>query len=139
MASERLEVVVDFVEPCSYCGASCSGTILVSYSDGSRRLAFEVDRPSLTLPIEELVGAAIERGDYDALPSFAKEWNESRGWAEFASDGAAVVAEDLLRAVSALDARRSPRDIHAGAMLAGLWAFVERAAREGREVLVART
>lgn len=102
-------------------------------------MAFETDRPGLTLPIEELVGAAIERGEYDARPSFAREWNESRGWAEFVSDGAAVAADDLLRAVDALDARRPAGDGHAGAMLAGLRAFVARAAREGREVWVVQT
>lgn len=139
MASERLEVVADFVEPCRHCGAACSGTVLVSYRDGGRRVAFETDRPGLTLPIEELVGEAIGRGEYDALPSLTREWNESRGWAEFGSGGAAVAAEDLLRAVDALDARRPAGDAHAAAMLAGLRAFVAQAARDGREVRVAVT
>lgn len=35
MATERLEVVADFVELCSYCGAPGSGTVLVTYSDGA--------------------------------------------------------------------------------------------------------
>lgn len=139
MAAERVEVVADFVEPCSYCGAPCSGTVLLSYTDGCRRVAFEVDRPSLTLPIESLVGAAIARGEYGALPSFAREWNESRGWAEFASDGAAVAADDLLRTVDALCAGRLAWDAHGEAMLAGLRAFVSRAASEGRELWVMQT
>ena len=139
MASERLEVVADFVEPCSYCGAPCTGTVLVSYSDGGRRVAFETDRGSLSEPLRELVGAAIGQGEYDALPAFAREWNEARGWAEFASDGAAVAVDDLLLAVDALDQLRSAADIRGGEMLAGLRAFVARAAREGREVWVAET
>jgi hypothetical protein len=139
MASERLEVVADFVEPCSYCGAACTGTVLVSYRDDGRRVAFEVDRPSLTLPIEDLVGTAIARGEYDTLPSFAREWNESRGWAEFASGGAAVAADDLLRTINALAAGGLAWDAHGEAMLAGLRAFVSQAAREGRELWVAET
>src|SRR6516165_4865136 len=103
MAVERVEVVANFVEPCSYCGVACTGTVLVSYSDGGRRVAFETDRGSLSEPLRELVGAAIERGEYDALPAFVREWNEARGWPEFASDGAAVAADDLLRAVDALE------------------------------------
>lgn len=136
MAAERFEVVADFVELCSYCGAPCSGTVLVSYSDGGRRVAFQVDRPGLTLPIEELVGAAIEQDEYGALPAFVRDWNEGRGWAEFASDGAAVAADDLLRAVDALDRQRPAEDVRGGEMLAGLRAFVSRAAGEGREVWV---
>ena len=139
MAEERLEVVADFVELCSYCGAPCTGTILVSYRDGERRVAFETDSPSLTLPIEELVREAIGRDEYDALPSFAREWNEGRGWAEFASNGAAVDTADVLRALGALDARRPPGDTHTGAMLAGLREFVAQAVRGGREVWFAQT
>jgi hypothetical protein len=139
MAAELMTVVADFVEPCSYCGAACSGTVLISYIDAGRRVAFEVDRPSLTLPIEDLVGAAIDRGEYDALPSFAREWNESCGWAKFASDGAAVAADDLLRTVDALCAGRMAWDAHGEAMLAGLRAFVSLAANEGREVWAAES
>ena len=139
MAAERVEVVADFVEPCSYCGAACTGTVLVSYCAGGRRVAFETDRGSLSEPLRELVGAAIERGEYNALPSFVREWNEARGWAEFASDGAAVAADDLLRAVDALDQRGTAADLRGGEMLAGLRAFVSQAAREGREVWVAET
>lgn len=132
MASERVEVVVDFVEPCSYCGAACTGTVLVSYREGDRRVAFETDRSSLSEPLGELVGAAVEQAEYDALPAFAREWNEARGWAEFASDGAAVAADDLIRAVDALDQRRPAADVRGGLMLAGLRAFVVQAAREGQ-------
>jgi hypothetical protein len=139
MASERLEVVADFVEPCSYCGVPCTGTVLVSYRDGTRRVAFETDRGSLSEPLRELVGAAIEQGEYDALPAFAREWNEARGWNEFASDGGAVVADDLLRAVDALDRLRPAADVRGGEVLAGLRAFVAGAAREGREVWVVET
>ena len=139
MAGERLEVIANFVEPCGYCGAACTGTILVWYADGDRRVAFETDRWSLTEPLDQLVGAALARGEYDALPSFAREWNEARGWAEFAADGAPVAADDLLRAVDALDRRRLAADDRGGAMLAGLRAFVSRAASEGREVWVAET
>jgi hypothetical protein len=139
MAGERWEIIADFVEPCSYCGAPCTGTVRVWYIDQGRRVAFETDRGSLSEPLRELVGAAIERGEYDALPSFAREWNEARGWAEFASDGAPVAADDMLRAVDALDRRRPAEDVRGGAMLAGLRAFVSQAAGEGREVWVAET
>ncbi len=139
MAAERVEVVANFVEPCGYCGAACTGTVLVSYLDGGRRVAFETDRGSLSEPLRALVGAAIERGEYDALPSFVREWNEARGWAEFASDGAAVAADDLLRTVDALGQLRPTADVLGGEMLAGLRTFAAKAARDGRELWVAET
>jgi hypothetical protein len=139
MVAERVEVIANFVEPCSYCGAACTGTVLVSYSDGGRRVAFETDRGSLSEPLRELVGTAIERGEYAALPAFVREWNEARGWAEFSSDGAAVAADDLLRAVDALDQQRPAADARGGNMLAALRAFVAEATREGREVWVTET
>ncbi len=139
MAAERVVVVADFVEPCGHCGAACNGTVLVSCRDGGRRVAFETDSGSLTVPLEALVKAAIERDEYAALPSFVREWNEGRGWAEFAADGAAVAADDLLLTVEALDQQRPAADVRGGEMLAGLRAFVGRAARDGREVWVAET
>lgn len=139
MAAEPVDVVANFVEPCSYCGAACTGTVLASYHDGNRRVAFETDRGRLSEPLRELVGEAIERDEYDALPSFVREWNEARGWAEFASDGGPVAADDLLRAVAALDQRRPAADVRGGEMLAGLRAFVSRAVREGRELWVVET
>lgn len=136
MAGAQWEVIADFVEPCSYCGAPCTGTVRVWYTDGGRRVAFETGRGSLSDPLRQLVGAAADRGEYDALPAFVREWNEARGWAEFASDGAAIAANDLLRAVDALDRQRPAEDVHGGAMLAALRGFVSRAAIEGREVWV---
>jgi hypothetical protein len=136
---EHVEVVADFVEPCSYCGAACTGTVLVSYRDGGRRVAFETDRGSLSELLRELVGGAVDQDEYDALPAFVREWNEGRGWAEFASDGAAVAADDLLRAVDALDQRRPTADVRGGKLLAGLRAFVTQAVIAGRELWVAET
>lgn len=98
-------------------------------------MAFETDRSRLSEPLRDLVGTAVERGEYDALPAFVREWNE----AEFASDGAAVAADDLLRTVNALDARRPREDERGGEMLAGLRAFVSRAAAATREIWAAET
>jgi hypothetical protein len=139
MTSGRLEVFANFVEPCSYCGAACTGTILFSYRDGRRRLGFETDRGSLSEPLRELVGTAIDRGDYGILPAFAREWNEARGWADFASDGAAVDIDELLWTVDALDRLRPAADVRGGEMLARLRAFVLEAARDGREMWVEET
>lgn len=132
--SERWEIVADFVELCGYCGVPCTGTVRVWYEDQGRRVAFETDTGSLLEPLRELVVAASDRDEYDSLPSFAQQWNEARGWAEFASDGAPVAANDLLRAVDALDRQLPAKDDLAGAMLYGLRAFVSQAAGEGREV-----
>lgn len=139
MAAERLEVVADFVELCSYCGAACTGTILVWFRDGDVRVAFETDSGSLSVPLGELVDAAIEQSEYNALPIFVQDWNEGRGWAECGSDGAAVSADDLLQTVDILDKRRAAADVRGGVMLAGLRAFVAKAACDGHEVWVAET
>jgi hypothetical protein len=137
MVAEQWKVVADFVELCSYCGSPCSGTTRVGYADGNQWVAFETDRGSLSGPLGRFVGSAIERGEYDPLPTFAREWNEARGWAEFASNGAAIAVDDLLLAVEALDGQRLAEDVCAGKMLAGLRTFVIRAAGVGREVWVA--
>ena len=134
MTVERLEVVANFVELCSYCGAACSGVFRIWYSDGSRRLAFETGRGSLSEPLGRLVGTAIERGEYGALPEFVREWNDARGWAEFDSEGAAVAAEDLLETLTALSGQRVADDVRTGEILAGLHGFVNKAMSEAREL-----
>jgi hypothetical protein len=139
MDADRWDVVADFVQPCSFCGAACTGTIGVWYADAERRVAFETDRSSLSEPLGQLVGAAIARDEYAPLPVFVQEWNETRGWAEFASDGVAVAADDLLRAVGDLERQCPAEDEHTAQMLARLRAFVSRVANEGRELWVAET
>lgn len=139
MAEEGWEIIADFVAPCPYCGVPCSGTFRVWYSDGDRRRAFEMERGSLLVALEQLVGAAIERSEYDSLPAFVQEWNEARGWAEFASDGALVAADDLLRTVDLLDQQRSGTDVRGAKILDGLRTFVTQANQEGREVWATET
>lgn len=138
--SAEVDVVADFVEPCGYCGVPCTGTVRVWYVDGGRRVAFETDRSSLSEPLRQLVGVAIDRDEYAALPAFVRDWNEGTGWAATElDDGAAVAADDLLRAVAALDGQRPADDVRLGQLLSGLRALVVEAAREGREVWVAET
>lgn len=127
-------VVADFVQPCSYCGVPCTGTVLIWYDEGDARAVFETDTGSLLLLLDDLIGIAIDRGEYESLPSFAREWNECRGWKEAGAGGAAIGIEDLFRTLDALDARRSPADERGGKVLAGLRAFVERAASAGGDL-----
>lgn len=136
--SAEVDVVADFVQPCSYCGIPCTGTVRVWYADGDRRVAFETDAGSLSEPLKQLVGVAIERDEYAALPVFVRDWNEGTGWAAFElDDGATVAADDLLRAVAALDEQRPADDVRLGHLLSSLRALVVDAALEGREVWVA--
>jgi hypothetical protein len=138
--SAEVDVIADFVEPCGYCGAPCSGTVRVWYAEGDRRVAFETDRGSLTEPLEQLIGAAIERDEYAALPAFVRDWNEGTGWAAFGlDDGAAVAADDLLRTVDALDDRRPANDVRLGRLLPGLRALVSVAAHQGRDLWATET
>lgn len=129
---EEWRVVIDCVELCSYCGAACTGTFLIWYVEDGARLAFETDQDSLEEPMREWVGAAIESGEYDQLPSFVREWNESRGWSEFKSEGGLVEREDLRRVILGLARRIKPGDDWTPRVLAGLRRLIEEA--DGREI-----
>ena len=77
----EVDLVADFVVPCSYCGVPCTGTFRAWYLDGDRWVTFETDRGSLSELLEPLVKLAIEKDEYDSLPSFVRAWNECSGWA----------------------------------------------------------
>lgn len=103
-----VEIVADFIEPCSYCGVPCSGTTRIWYVEGHTRKTFETDRGALSDLMDDLVREAIEKDAYEALPAFVRCANEATGWATFLlEDGAVVSADDLLLAVNAMEANNS--------------------------------
>lgn len=130
--SENWNVVIDCVELCSYCGAACSGTFLIWYVEDGSRLAFETDQNSLEEPMREWVGSALESDEYAQLPSFVREWNEGRGWADFMGDGGVVERDDLLNLILGLGGRIKPGDDWTPRVLQGLRELIEQA--DGREI-----
>lgn len=99
----RFDIEYDFTVLCSYCGAPCLGTYLLWYVIDGKQISLETDTGTLDCIIEDIVGESIDRDDYPALPVFFRHWNECIGcWEE--ELGASLDREDLLQAVSAMEA-----------------------------------
>lgn len=135
-----IEIVADFVEPCSHCGIACTGTFRLWYVEGGKRMTFEVDRPTLWEILEATIGAAFEQGRYESLPAFIRDWNECTGWqAQGLDEATPADTADMLAAVEALNAHDPRRDARLTSMLAALHDFVVRGAREHRELWLGET
>lgn len=138
--SAEVDIVADFAVPCGQCNAHCTGTYRVWYVDQGRRVTFETDRSSLDEPLERLVETSFERGAYQSLPRFVRDWNEASGWADIElDDGATIPIDDLLRAVDALDQEMPSDDVRLRELLTALRELVSKADRDGHEVWVGET
>ncbi len=125
-----VEIVADFVEPCSYCGVPCSGTTRIWYVASHTRKTFETDHGTLSGLMDALVREAIENDAYESLPAFVRCANEATGWATFLlEDGAVVSADDLLLAVNAMEANNS--DSRITSMLSAIRELVSAAIAGG--------
>jgi hypothetical protein len=91
----------DFTVPCGHCGATCTGTYLLWYLRDGKRISLETN--TLDCIMLHIVNANLY-DDYEALPIFFQQWNECVGWCEV--NGAIVDREDLLRAVSLMEAAK---------------------------------
>ena len=74
-------VVNNTTEPCPECGVpACGKEDILWYEHENQRMAIIFDGGYFDLAGEEFFGENIKTINYDFLPNFMKEWNESRGW-----------------------------------------------------------
>jgi hypothetical protein len=102
-------------------------------TDGAVGLrTFMTDRPTVEEPLRDIVGQAIDSGDYPGLPEFVRAWNEQRGWATFASEGGAAPTAELLATAKAVLTAADPRTVDVEVWEA-LQRFVRHALEHGSE------
>ncbi|MEM6806908.1 MAG: hypothetical protein AAF696_36240 [Bacteroidota bacterium] len=74
-------VIKNTTTPCNICGApACGREDILWYENGNQRMAIIFDGGYFDLAGEEFFNKNIKTINYDSLPNFMKEWNESRGW-----------------------------------------------------------
>lgn len=125
-----------YVTPCPHCGEACRGTVVMLASGSGPMIRFEVDRPTFDELLDPLVGNAVAANAYADLPQFVREWNEGTGWCE---EPRAVDGHDLQRTLDALRREHESAERRNLDLLTALDAFVTRARRDGRPIVVQET
>jgi hypothetical protein len=108
---------VDLREPCSHCGACCTGTYVLWFTTEGRRWSAEIDQPTLD--------EVFERGFGPDAPAIVHEWNVD-GALCGAVEGAVTDAREL----AALLERDDPA-LDADGRVARLAAFAREAHAAG--------
>lgn len=90
---------IDLVERCSFCGHACMGVVRIGKPTTPTGAVLEIDRPTFEEGLRRACDQGQARGGYAGLPSFLRDWNESKGWAEFGKDGEHVPLDALIEAI----------------------------------------
>lgn len=97
------EVIKNTTEPCPHCGVpACGKEGIIWYEEDGKRISIIFDGGYFDLAGEEFFNnnKIIE---YDSLPEFMKEWNESRGWVDcWDYDGYEIGIDDFLKSLELL-------------------------------------
>lgn len=97
------EVLKNTTEPCPQCGVpACGKEDIIWYEENGKRISIIFDGGYFDLAGEEFFNnnKIIE---YDSLPEFMKEWNESRGWVDcWDYDGYEIGIDDFLKSLELL-------------------------------------
>ena len=133
-----VEIIADFVRPCSYCGIPCTGTFRLWYLDGNRRMTFETD--DLSSLLHSVIDVAIKEDTYDLLPTFVRDYNEGTGWESFdLMDGAMIDGDDMLHTISLFESTYDSSDNYVVKMLATLSNIVHECVRDERALYACNT
>jgi hypothetical protein len=133
-----VEIIADFVRPCSYCGIACTGTFRLWYLDGNRRMTFETDDLSSLLDL--VIDVAIKEDTYDLLPKFVRDYNECTGWELFdLIDGTMIEGDDILNTINLFESTYDGSDDYVVKMIAALSNIVRECVRDGRALYVGKT
>jgi hypothetical protein len=133
-----VEIIADFVRPCSYCGIPCTGTFRLWYLDSNRRMTFETD--DLSLLLDSVIDVAIKKEAYDLLPKFVRDYNEGTGWELFdLMDGTMIEGDDMLNTVNLFESTYDGSDDYVVKMIAALSNIVSECVRDGRALYVCNT
>jgi hypothetical protein len=94
-------VVKNTTEPCPECGVpACGKADILWYESNDQRIAIIFDGGYFDLAGEEFFNKNLKSINYDSLPEFMKEWNESRGWEGcWDYDGYELQIDDFLRSM----------------------------------------
>jgi hypothetical protein len=77
----EFNVVKNSTKPCTECGVpACGKEDILWFEENNKRKAIIFDGGFFDLDGEEFFNKNIKSIEYDSLPEFMKEWNESRGW-----------------------------------------------------------
>jgi hypothetical protein len=126
-----VEIIADFVTPCSYCGIPCMGTFRLWYLDGDRRMTFETD--NLSPLLNSVIDVAINEDTYDLLPRFVRDYNECTGWdSSDLMDGMMIKSNDMLHTINLFESTYDGSDDYIVKMLAALRNIVTECVRDGR-------
>lgn len=97
-------VVKNTTEPCPQCGVpACGKEDVLWYDDNGQSIAIIFDGGYFDLAGEEFFKKNIKTIQYDSLPTFMKEWNEVRGWADcWDYNGYELEIDDFLKSMELL-------------------------------------
>lgn len=97
-------VLKNTTSPCPQCGVpACGKEDILWYEDNGKRIALVFDGGYFDLAGEEFLKNHVGTTDYERLPTFMKEWNESRGWTEcWDYNGYVLQIDDFLESMELL-------------------------------------
>jgi hypothetical protein len=97
-------VLKNTTEPCPECGIpACGKEDILWYEFDNQRTAIIFDGGCFNLAVEDFFNKNIETINYESLPLFMKEWNESRGWEDcWDYNGHELQIDDFLESMELL-------------------------------------
>ena len=100
----EFNVVKNSTKPCTECGVpACGKEDILWFEENNKRKAIIFDGGFFDLAGEEFFNKNIKSIEYDSLPEFMKEWNESRGWEDcWDYDGCEIGITDFLKSLDLL-------------------------------------
>ena len=100
----EFSVIKNSTEPCPQCGVpACGKEDILWFEENGIRKAIIFDGGYFDLAGEEFFNKNIKSVEYNSLPEFMKEWNESRGWEDcWDYDGYEIGIDDFLKSLDLL-------------------------------------
>ena len=97
-------VIENTTKPCPQCGVpACGKEDIIWYEEDNNRKAIIFDGGYFDLAGEEFFNNNLKSIEYNSLPEFMKEWNESRGWVDcWDYDGYEIEIDDFLKSLDLL-------------------------------------
>ena len=98
------QVVKNTTKPCPVCGVpACGKEDILWYEHNQHRMAIIFDGGYFDLAGQEFFRKKLKTINYDSLPEFMKEWNESRGWEDcWDYEGYPLDIDDFLASIDLL-------------------------------------
>ena len=100
----KFNVVKNSTKPCPECRVpACGKEDILWFEENNKRKAIIFDGGYFNLAGEEFFSKNKKSLEYDSLPEFMKEWNESRGWEDcWDYDGYEIEINGFLKSLDLL-------------------------------------